>query len=248
MKLVIFDLDGTLAESKQAITGAMPELLSRLLEQKNVAVISGGKLEQLQKQVANQLLDSVNFKNLYLLPTSGAALYEFRNGEWKKVYEEHISDKDADAIDVAIHAAAEETGIVNFKDQSWGPRIEHRGGQVTFSALGQQAPVAIKKTWDPEHKKRAGLVDYLTPRLKDFSVHFGGLTTIDITKKGIDKAYGIHKLCTRLNIPETDTLYVGDELGKGGNDEAVFKTEVKTEAVTGPAQTEKLISLLLNRA
>jgi hypothetical protein len=43
--LIIFDLDGTLAESKSSLDGEMAALLGRLLEVVKVAIISGGAWE-----------------------------------------------------------------------------------------------------------------------------------------------------------------------------------------------------------
>ena len=245
LRLIIFDLDGTLAESKQAITSEMAEQVAKLLTETRVAIISGGALSQFLKQVVALLPVDSNLVNLYLLPTSGAALYEFENDNWKKIYEERLSEKDKDIIETAMRDAVKETGLINFKDQSWGERIEYRGGQVTISALGQQAPIKLKKTWDPDHTKRHALRDAIAERLPKYSVSIGGVTSIDVTKKGIDKAYGIHQLCERLGIAEAESLYIGDELESGGNDEAVYKTAVQTKGVASPSDTERLIKELL---
>ncbi|MDO8594040.1 MAG: HAD-IIB family hydrolase [bacterium] len=244
-KLIIFDLDGTLAESKQPLDGEMAMFVSKLLAITKVAVISGGALPQFLKQVVAQLPSDANLVNLYLLPTSGAALYEQNNGDWNKVYEEHLSEKEAQDIEAAMRTAAEETGIIHFSEPSWGERIEYRGSQVSMSALGQQAPIALKKAWDPDHTKRRALQANIEQKLPQFSVRYGGSTTIDVTKRNIDKAYGVRKLCERLDISEGDVIYVGDELEKGGNDEAVFKTNVQTKAVKDSAETGRFITDLL---
>ena len=245
MKLIIFDLDGTLTESKQPLTIEMAAFLARLLTVTPVAVISGGALPQFLKQVVARLPSFANLANLYLLPTSGAALYEWQNGEWSKIYEERLSEKEAHSIETALREAAEETGLINFSEPSWGERIEYRGGQVSMSALGQQAPLALKKEWDPDHSKRHKLQAAIAERLPDYSAGIGGATTIDVTKRGVDKAYGIRKLCERIGVNESDALYVGDELESGGNDEAVYKTSVQTKAVATPSDTERLIESLL---
>lgn len=244
-KLIIFDLDGTLAESKQPLTDPMAVLISELLAYTKVAVISGGALSQFLKQVVAQLPVDANLSHLYLLPTSGAALYEFQNDDWKKIYEERLSEKDKDTIEAAMRAAAQETGLIDFSKPVYGERIEYRGGQVSLSALGQQAPIALKKKWDFDHKKRHVLQANIAERLPEFSVGIGGATTIDVTKRGIDKAYGIHKLCERLGVEESDALYVGDELESGGNDEAIYKTEAQTKAVKNPSETERLIKEII---
>ena len=247
-KLIFFDLDGTLAESKQPITSDMAELIAKLLSVTRVANISGGALSQFLKQVIARLPIDVDLTNLFVLPTSGAALYEFKNDNWEKIYEERLSEKEKDTIEAAMQEAAEETGVINFSDQSWGERVEYRGGQVTLSALGQQAPLILKKEWDPSHAKRHKLQTALAERLPKFSVCIGGATSIDVSKRGIDKAYGVHKLCERLGVKESDALYIGDELERGGNDEAVYKTDAQTKAVANPAETMHFIETILSGA
>lgn len=246
MTLVAFDLDGTLAESKQAISQAVAERLSALLASRPVAVISGGALPQFLRQVVDVLPTESRLEHLYLLPTSGAALYRYHNGEWHKVYEERISERDAETISHALTRAAKEVGIDASSASAWGPRIEYRGGQVSFSALGQHAPVSLKKEWDPEKSKRVALlraVNHLLPPA--FHAAMGGLTTIDVTRRGVDKAYGIRKLCALLSLNESDVLYVGDELVAGGNDEVIFETSAETKLVNGPAETVQVIDGLL---
>ncbi|MFA5942501.1 MAG: HAD-IIB family hydrolase [Candidatus Paceibacterota bacterium] len=245
-KLIIFDLDGTLTESKQPLTSEMAALVAKLLVATKIAVVSGGALPQLLKQLVAHLPSDTHFSNLYLLPTSGAALYEYQNSDWNKIYEERLSEKEAHAIEAAMRAAAEETGLINFAESAWGDRIEYRGGQVTLSALGQEAPIIEKKAWDPDHSKRHALQANIAAKLPEYSVGMGGSTTIDVTKRDIDKAYGIRQLTKRLGIAEADAVYVGDELVGGGNDEAVFKTGATAQSVTSPTETAQLIESLLN--
>ena len=81
--------------------------------------------------------------------------------------------------------------------------------------------------------------------LPDFSVTEGGLTTIQITRKGITKAYGIRRLVELTKIPIAQMLYVGDALEEGGNDAVVKDTGVPTHQVFGPEETAGLITSLL---
>ena len=252
-KVVIFDLDGTLAESKQPIAPAIAARLSELLIHTRIGVISGGALPQFLKQVVAQLPSDANLSNLYLLPTSGAALYKWEHpstplragDEWKNVYEEHLKDSEVAKIEEAMREAAAETGLIDFSKPAYGPYIERRGGEVSLSALGQRAPIALKKEWDPDKKKRHALQAAIQKRLPEFAAGMGGATTIDVTKRGVDKAYGLRQLCRLLNVSEKDALYIGDELEKDGNDEAVFKTAAAPRAVASPAETAALIEELL---
>ncbi len=245
-KLIFFDLDGTLAESKQPLTGEMAALLATLLDRTRVAVISGGALAQFLKQVVERLPTNANLANLYILPTSGAALYAWQADVWNKVYEERLSENEMQKIETAMREASAETGLIDFsKPAAFGERIERRGGQVSMSALGQQTPLVLKKEWDPDKAKRRALQSAIASLLPEFSVGMGGATTIDVTKKDIDKAYGLRQLCRLLGVAESDALYVGDELEKGGNDEAIFKTNAQSRAVLSPAETAHLITSLI---
>lgn len=242
---IIFDLDSTLAKSKQPIDNEMAEALLSLLAHTYVAVASGGKFDQLRIQVADQIPSSELYNKLYFLPTSGAELYEYRNNSWNSVYKEMLTEQEAQLITQAIHKANDQTSTVDFSQTAYGERIEFRGSQVSFSALGQEAPLQKKKEWDPNRTKREAFRDVLEPLLPDYEVRIGGTTTIDITKKGIDKAYGVKKLSEHLGLSIDHMLYVGDELRPGGNDEVVITTSIPTHAVTSPKDTEHFIISLL---
>ncbi len=92
----------------------------------------------------------------------------------------------------SLKKALDESG---FKiEKVWGEEIEDRGSQITFSALGQQAPLEEKNKWDPDFTKRKKIKGILDTLIPEFSVRMGGATSIDVTKLGIDKAYGVRKL------------------------------------------------------
>ncbi len=244
-RVVMFDIDQTLAESKQAIVPSMAKLLSNLLAHAYVGIISGGKLEQFITQIVTRLPETTDLSRLYLLPTSGAALYIHTDAAWQAVYEENLTPDEASRITTAIEEAIEETGILDLSIPSYGERIEFRGAQVTLSALGQDTPLALKSAWDPDQKKRSELRAVLIAKLPHYDVKIGGTNSIDITKHGINKAYGVRKLSEMLLIPIEEMLYIGDALYPGGNDEVVKETGIRTHAVANPAETETYITHLL---
>lgn len=243
--LVFFDLDKTLALSKQPLTPEMAKLIAELLVRTNVAVISGGAIAQLREQVVNQLPAGTPLEHLFILPTSGAALYAYTDGQWTPVYEEHLSDQQAQTIRTAIETAIDETGIIDANTPSYGERIEFRGSEVTLSALGQQAPINEKEAWDADGAKKHMLRDAIAPMLPDFDVKIGGATSIDVTLKGINKAYGVRMMSKHLSLLITDMLYIGDALYAGGNDEVVKETGIQTQQVADPEDTMHVIKELL---
>jgi phosphomannomutase len=130
-------------------------------------------------------------------------------------------------------------------EQTWGELIEDRGSQITFSALGQEAPVDVKKVWDPDFEKRKKIKAILDPFLPDFTVRLGGATSIDITKPGIDKAYGIEKIVDILGVPKDEMLFVGDALFPGGNDYPVKESGVDSIMTRDPEETKRIIETFL---
>lgn len=184
-QLIAFDLDGTLAESKQAIDAEMAELLRELLDVAKVSVISGGDWPQFDKQVAQQIPPGAKLENLFLMPTTGSKLYRFLGGAWTRVYADNFTKDEHDRIVTALDKAVKACGFD--KEKSWGAQIEDRGSQITFSALGQEAPLDAKKAWDPDITKRKQLQAALADDLSDLSVKVGGSTSIDITRQGIDR-------------------------------------------------------------
>ena len=233
--LVAFDLDGTLAESKQPLKDSMGEALADLLAVAHVAVISGGDWPQFQKQVASRLPARADLSRLWLMPTTGTKLYTHREGAWSPVYAELFSDDMRAAIREAFDASLLATG---FKpEQTWGERIEDRGSQITFSALGQQAPIAEKHAWDPDFAKRRVIQADLHSRLPDLSINMGGATSIDITQKGVDKGYGLRKLRDASGIPLEQMMFIGDAIFPGGNDYPAKEIGLKTVRVKDPDGT-----------
>jgi phosphomannomutase len=240
----VFDLDNTLALSKGPIDTEMAVLLSRLLEKTRVAVISGGKFEQIRDQVAEQLPPTAHLEHLAILPTSGAALYTYEGNTWKLRHEERLSEEDIARIEDALEQAIQETAVVDERTPSHGERIENRGAEVTFSALGQQAPIPEKLAWDPDMSKRRLLRDAVAKRLPGYDVKLGGSTSVDTTKRGVNKAFGIRKLSEYIDIPIADMLYIGDQLSEGGNDEVVKETGIATRSVKNPGEAKEFINSL----
>ena len=242
-ELVAFDLDGTLAESKQPLKESMGEALADLLGVAHVAVISGGDWPQFDKQVASRLPARADLKRLWLMPTTGTKLYTHQTDEWRVVYAELFDEDTKKQIFAAFDAALEATG---FKpEQTWGERIEDRGSQITFSALGQEAPLEEKEKWDPDFAKRKVIQADLRKRLPDLSINMGGSTSIDITQKGVDKAYGLKKLRDASGIALDSMMFIGDAIFPGGNDYPAKELGLDTVKVRDPDETLSVIAAIV---
>ena len=246
MQLVVFDMDGTLAESKQEMDTEMSNLLTKLLKAKKVAVISGGKYGQFEKQFLGSLNKEANLNNLFLFPTCSTSFYKYNKEKisWECIYSLDLTKEEKKQIFEAFEKTFKET---NYKhpETLYGEALEDRQTQITMSALGQNAPVELKKEWDPNQEKRRKLKAVLDKYLKDFEVRMGGTTSIDVSRKGIDKAYGINKIEEILRIKKEEMIFIGDALYEGGNDYPVKKTGVKCVEVKGPDDTMREIRKIL---
>jgi phosphomannomutase len=242
-KLIVFDLDGTLAGSKSPLDSEMSGLLHDLLLIVKVAVISGGDWPQFEKQLLSNLPHDECLANLSLLPTCGTKFYRYDSAAWKKIYSEDLTAEERDKI---LSSLTKAIISANFKtDKLRGEQIEHRGSQITFSALGQKAPLEEKNKWDPDFSKRKKIKAILDTLIPEFSVRIGGSTSIDITKPGIDKAYGIRKLRDMLGISLKEMVYIGDALYVGGNDYPAKEAGVDCISVKDPNETKRVIPTII---
>jgi phosphomannomutase len=235
-RLIAFDLDDTLAPSKSPIDARMAGLLAQLLERVEVCVISGGQYSQFKMQIIDMLpeLPDSALARLHLMPTCGTQYYRY-DGGWTQVYAQNLSDDEKSHALAVVEESARELGY--WESRTWGPILEDRGSQITFSALGQAAPVEAKRAWDEDGTKKNLLRETVQSRLPDLEVRSGGSTSVDITRSGIDKGYGITKLSAHTGIALDEMLFIGDRLDPEGNDYPVKALGVLTYAVEDATET-----------
>ena len=244
-RLVAFDLDDTLAPSKSAIDPRIGEQLLRLAERVEVAIISGGQLKQFRSQVVERLpeADAGLLAHIHLMPTCGTQYYRLTADGIETVYALSLTDDEKQRALASVEEEAKRLGL--WAEQTWGPILEDRGSQITFSALGQSAPLDAKTAWDPTGEKKNTLRDAVAARIPDLEVRSGGSTSVDITHRGIDKAYGMRKLAEQTGIPLDDMLFVGDRLDEHGNDYPVLAMGVTCHAVEGWEDTAAYLNELI---
>ncbi|WP_348788865.1 HAD-IIB family hydrolase [Leifsonia sp. NPDC080035] len=244
-RLIAFDLDDTLAPSKSPIDRRMAELLGRLLEVMDVCVISGGSFAQFRGQLLSRLPASTHLHRLHLMPTCGTRYLRWDGAGWQLAYSENLAAHERSDALAAVEQEATRLGL--WESRTWGPVLEDRGSQITFSALGQLAPVAEKARWDPDGSRRNRLRAAVQSRLPELEVRAGGSTSIDITRRGVDKAYGMTRLAEFTGIAFSDMLFVGDRLDRDGNDYPVVRLGIPTREVTDWSDTAAFIDGFLDR-
>jgi phosphomannomutase len=247
-RLVAFDLDDTLAPSKAPLPEPVSEALRRLLAVTEVCVISGGQIAQFRTQVVERLgeLPTESAARLHLMPTCGTQYWRLEADGLRCVYAEDLTEQQKSDAMAAVEQEARRLGL--WAAETWGPPLEDRGSQITYSALGQQAPLEAKRAWDPTGEKKNRLRSAVQALLPELEVRSGGSTSVDITRRGIDKAYGMQRLREVTGIDFDEMLFVGDRLDPDGNDYPVKALGVPTTAVTGWEQTVEVIGRIVAQA
>ena len=259
-KLIVFDLDGTLAPTKARMDAEMSGLITKLLQVKQVAIIGGGKYELFKEQFLDELTAPKElYKNLFLFPATSTSFYRYKKGSvragrgtWKKVYAHTLPKATIKKIFESFKKVFKQIGYKQPK-KVYGKAIEDRGTQVTFSALGQDVVKALgekgidlKNKWRDENTPlKLKIAEEMRKLLPDLEIHAAGHTSIDITKKGIDKGYGMHQIEKYIGVKIKDMLFIGDAIFPGGNDYAVVRTGVDYKKVKGPEDTKKIIKNLI---
>lgn len=251
-QVIAFDLDGTLAPSKSPLPDRMGEVLNRLLDYYHVCVISGGKFAQFEKQLLTNLqAGPAKLERLHLMPTCGTRYmkYDVAKQAWATIYAEDFTEAEKKKIIAALTQSVEQLGYV--EKETWGEIIEDRGSQVTWSALGQDIVdhlgmegVHRKEAWDPDNAKKNKIRDVAAEMLPEFEVRVGGVTSIDVTKPGIDKAYGMQKLMEALQISKEDILFIGDRIHEGGNDYPVKMFGIDTIEISKWEETALVVEAI----
>ena len=246
--LIVFDLDGTLTERKKKISKVVCERLVELNKHYNVGIISGCSFNRMGWQFIDPWFDTSNTMsnfNMFLLPTSGA---EMRiHGGWVDPWKSRLYENDFTLIEKfkimnAFNYANQDLGYPVECDDNMetihGEIVDDRGGQVTFSMIGFDAPVYMRDGFDNDYGLRNDFAYLMQEYLgSDFSIKIGGSTSIDVNKKDIDKSYGLVKLLLHLKTDPNNVIYFGDKFDYFENDEPILKMGIKCVNVEHPDET-----------
>lgn len=230
----VFDLDDTLAPSKQAIPVEIAYQISLLAPNYHIGILTGGQYKQVEKQVLNNLPAGVANK-INVFACSGSQI-RLAN---KNLVSDIIPQAKREQIKLVLEKAAIELGL--WCETPAGPIIEDRLSQITFSALGQEASPEAKSGWDVDKSKRQNLVERLQNLVTDCDFRIGGSTSVDVTLSGRDKAYGMRQFLNLVDVSPFETVYVGDSFTNSGNDFPVLSTNVFCVEVSDWEQTLELL-------
>lgn len=244
-KALIFDMDDTLADSFTPPTDAILEKVLELSRCLPVAIMSGAAFERMERDILKRIPKEPTDAQFYVFSDSAAQCHVWRSPRWQEAYTFPLSPQERLHIEKALKEAVVEGKIYpGGHDTS---RILDRATSVALTALPHGATQSEKRAWDEDGTKRHRLFAILKEKLPEYEILIGGKTTIDVTRAGITKAYGVEWLARELNLEPRDMLFIGDGFYEGGNDAVVIPTGVRTMEVKSPEETEEIIDELLEK-
>ncbi len=214
-KHVFFDMDNTLTPSRSLMTSDMQSVFEKLMLKKDVVIVSGSQESQVWKQVPTDFKGKIslmvqNGNNAYSQKEEKYLWERKLSGDEKREIMNHISRVEKKYADLISNVRKEKN------------LIEDRGCQISFSFVGHNAPLQDKQRFDPKGELRNKILVELPLVSKTVGVKIGGTTCFDYNQIGKNKGYNILEWMKYHSWKPEDSIYVGDALFPGGNDDTVL--------------------------
>lgn len=215
IKLIAFDLDGTLTQHKSPLSDENRRVLEALSKKYKLLMAGAGMCNRIFNQMGQFPIDILgNYGMQY-------AEYNDKTGELEIVRNE-VRPIDRESLEKRVTAMREKYGFTRFA----GDNVEyHASGCVTFPILGTAAKIEDKLAFDPDRSRRRAIYDDIKETFADYTVFVGGSSSFDMAPAPFNKAYALAKYCEERGIAHNEVAYVGDDYGQGGNDESVYLSD-----------------------
>ena len=212
IKLVAFDLDGTLTQHKTPLSPEHRAVLDALGKKYQLLMLGAGMCQRIFNQMGRYPIDIYGNYGMQL------ALYRPEKEDIEII--ENISlPCDRESVEKRVTMLREKYGFTEFA----GDNVEyHASGAVTFPVLGTKAKQEDKLSFDPDRKKRRAIYEDVKQVFSDYVVFIGGSSSFDMAPIPYNKAYALDRYCAERGIRHDEVVYVGDDYGPGGNDESVY--------------------------
>lgn len=259
--VVLFDVDGTLTESRKLIDRKAINALKELSLSAEIGFLSGSNLDYLKEQLWPVFSDIDISLNTHVLPCNGTEYYtpviegpgSFFNEVHKSDMRLHLGDGPFMAVMLILMKLQSEFASKNrhYVDFT-GHHIQNRGSMINWSLIGRNADTEgrerfvredkvreiRKEMLDAFNELRETYGDWLTE--DKLTIKYGGDTSFDIYPKGWDKTYALR------HFPESENVlfFVGDRCTPNGNDYELYKhlePSGRSFITSGPDETIQII-------
>lgn len=215
IKLVVFDLDGTLTQHKTPLSEKHRQILDELGKKYKLLMAGAGMCQRIFNQMNQYPIDIIgNYGLQYAEYNPGTKDIEIKKNATFPI--------DRESIEKRVTAMREKYGYTEYE----GDNVEyHDSGVVTFPILGTKARQEDKLAFDPDRSKRRAIYNDVKEVFSDYIVFVGGSSSFDMAPAPHNKAYALAEYCKEHGIAHDEVVYIGDDYGLGGNDESVYLSD-----------------------
>lgn len=235
IKLIAFDLDGTLTQHKTPLSTETRDVLFALSKKYKLLMAGAGMCRRIFNQMDKFPIDILgNYGMQY-------AEYNFETQDLD-IIEDLKIPCDRESCEERVTYLRKKYGFTEFK----GDNVEyHPSGCITFPLLGTKAEIEDKLRFDTDRKKRRAILNDVVSVFNDFNVFIGGSSSFDMAPRPYNKFYALDKYCKQRGILHEEVVYVGDDYGQGGNDESVYLSDINFIKVDNYLEFKDKIKSLL---
>ena len=217
IKLIAFDLDGTLTQHKTPLEPANYEALLALSKKYKLLMAGAGACMRIFNQLGKFPIDIIGN-------------YGLQFGQYNPytktldIVENNILPCDRESVESRVTMCREKYGFTEYA----GDNVQyHESGCVTFPIIGTEAKIEDKLAFDPDRSKRRAIYGEICEIFSDYNVFVGGSSSFDMAPRPFNKYYALKKYCETNGIALDEVAFVGDDYGPGGNDESVYLSEIR---------------------
>ena len=235
IKLIAFDLDGTLTQHKTPLSAEHREILTKLSKKYKLLMAGAGMCMRIFNQMEQFPID--------ILGNYGLQYGEYNAATGELEIKENLTFPcDRESVEKRVTMLREKYGFTEYA----GENVEfHASGCVTFPVLGTKAKQEDKLAFDPDRSKRRAIYEDVKQVFSDYVVFVGGSSSFDMAPAPYNKAYALAKYCQERGIKHDEVVYVGDDYGPGGNDESVYLSDFNYITIDDYRDFPKVIAPLL---
>ena len=215
LKVIAFDLDGTLTQHKTPLCDANRKALEALAKKYRLLMVGAGQAMRIFNQMEGFPIDIIGNYGLQFGKYNPAT-------KQMDIVRDLILPCDHEGVAQRIEMLRQKYGYTKYAGES----IEyHPSGCVTFPLLGTKAIQEDKLAFDPTRAKRRKIYDDVVATFHDYVVFIGGSSSFDFAPRPYDKRHALELYCQENGLHHDELAYCGDDYGLGGNDESVFKSD-----------------------
>lgn len=217
VRLVAFDLDGTLTQHKTPLSSEARALLNALSQRYRLVMVGAGACMRIHNQMERYPVDILGNYGMQSARYSGRT-------KTLELYEDISVPVDRDRTEKRVTTLRQRFGYTAFS----GDSVEyHASGMITFPLLGTSADIEDKLRFDPDRSLRKAMFTDVRDTFDDYTVFIGGSSSFDIVPRPYNKLYALDRFCARHGLRREQVVYVGDDYGVGGNDEDVYRSDIR---------------------